>query len=87
MSEEDLQDLKDNPYSKVEILDELSLIKIANIFLNTPWEYVSGMSIQKVGKEYVALKDFCKWEGVNPKTWIPVLNNMATAWIYAENRK
>ena len=58
--------------------DDIELFKVANVFLQVPFEYGGMGSV--VGKQYQPIKDFLKWNNLNLKYWTPIVLQMGRVW-------
>lgn len=78
LSLEEKIELTKNSLSKVVFLQDDELRKVANVFLNIPFEYgVNGA----VGKKYEAIKDYLKWNSLKVEVWTPIVVNMGLVWV------
>jgi len=66
------------------LVDDRELSKIADVFLQIPFEYgFNGIT----GKNYHAIKDFCEWNGLDKGIHVPMILEMATHWVIGLNEK
>lgn len=69
--------MKDNPLSKIVILNDYELFVLSRVFLKIPFEYgFTGV----VGKKYKAIKDYLKWNGFDVSYWTPIIVQMGSIW-------
>lgn len=85
VDDRDKNSIKNDPHSKVIFLEDEELVKIANVFLQIPFEYGGMGGI--VGKKYEAVKDFLKWNDFDVKVWTPIILNMGNVWASESAKK
>ena len=71
------KELINNPLSKVIILKDEVLINIARVFMKIPFQYSMGM---RIGKDYLATKDFLLMHHFELKQWLEVVLYMGLIW-------
>jgi hypothetical protein len=78
IDDEEREAIKGDPLSKVIFLEDDELVKLANVFLQIPFEYGGMGGI--VGKKYEAIKDFLRWNDFDVKNWTPIVLQMGNIW-------
>ena len=76
---EDREDIKNNPLSKIVFLDDdAELRDITHIFIKTPFVYTMGGI---TAKDYKIAIKLLKWYGYKPKEWLELIISMTNIWI------